>query len=174
MTLSMILRPTGAGYYTTMTPVGLPNNWNCVNEETLDGTKYVTNDGTSGGYRDLYTLTDPVGASGSIVSITLNAYCKKSWASETYLFTPYLRTNSQNKLGTTQEISSGGWSLYYQIYTTNPSTTDAWTWSEIESLQAGMYITVDSGLHGASCAQLWIEVIFTPIPSGRAQLIGLT
>lgn len=168
--LSIILRPNGAGYYTTLDPHGLPDNWDCVNEEVLDINTYVTNIGT--GYRDLYTLTDPVGASGSITSVTLYAYCKR-WTSQIWYFTPYLRTNSQNKTGVAQTLGSG-WVLYYQTYTVNPATSASWTWSEMESLQAGLQLTTVGGPEYASCAQLWVEILFAPIPSGRAQLIGLT
>ena len=54
--------------------------------------------------------------------------------------------------------------LYSTEYTTNPYTTSAWTWDEIDALVAGVYLwcsSADKDGCNAQCTQVYVEVDYT-------------
>lgn len=61
-----------------------------------------------------------------------------------------------------------------QVFTTNPFTSAAWSWSDLNSLQIGCYM----GMYGSGSyiriTKIYVVIDYTPISTGGAQIIGLT
>jgi hypothetical protein len=62
-------------------------------------------------------------------------------------------------------VGNDGWDNYYETWTTNPGTGEAWTWGEIEDLQIGTKL-YDDGTGSPQCTQVYAEVNYTPIFQG--------
>ncbi len=133
------LRPNGAGSE-TMSPSQFPNStfhWDKVDEVTPDdNTTYVYNENINGGWgRDLYGLPAHTG-SGTINSVTVYARLKDDVGSVSSGKIS-IKTN-----GTTYDTSAyaltTSWADKSNAWATNPQTTNAWTWDEIDALEAGV------------------------------------
>jgi hypothetical protein len=161
------IRPNAAGDETniaTVYPSG--SNYQAVDDVTTDdASTYVTptiawpNEGTQ---RDLYNLAAHT-ASGSIGSVKVYARMKRY--NSTYASTAYIHVKTGSTVYTSSAKSlTSSWENYDYTWTTNPNTGIAWTWTDIDSLQAG--ITLDYTRHGTGgytigagmCTQVWIEV----------------
>jgi hypothetical protein len=73
------------------------------------------------------------------------------------------RTHNSNYYdnGTPTTMPSGGaWQNYSKVWTTNPNTGSAWTWTEIDSLQIGIRL-YDDGSGQPECTQVYAEVNYT-------------
>ncbi|RLG47348.1 MAG: hypothetical protein DRN92_03375 [Thermoproteota archaeon] len=163
-----ILRPNGAGSWTILNPYPSSNeNWECVDEVVSDeDSTYVYYTDSPYPYgRDTYSLQDHSQGSGIINSVTVYVRCKKIGTSLLVACRPAIRTHSANypPITSTEDarLLTTSWTNYYRTWTTNPYTGQAWTWSEIDSLEAGV------DLHGTSttqalCTQVWVVVDYTP------------
>ncbi len=54
------------------------------------------------------------------------------------------------------------WETVSEEWATNPDTSAAWTWSEIDALQTGLALKKVSGLSSARCTQVYVVVDYTP------------
>ena len=161
------LRPNASGDETnieTQYP-DTGSHYDKVDEETADdNSTYVRiSSGESRWERDLYNLYNS-SSSGTINSITVYARV----LTDNQTFNKYKiaiksgTTVSEsdeiyNTQGYTYETSSETW-------TTNPATSSAWTWSEIDSLQAGVNLYFHSTRvnYIIRCTQIYVEVNYTP------------
>lgn len=132
------LRPNGAGSETAITTQypASTEHWDKVDEETPDdGTTYVSAGSAFVWQRDLYALPDHTG-SGTINSVTVYARLKDDAGSRS-TGKISIRTN-----GTTYDTSAyaltTSWANFSNVWTTNPNTSSAWTWDEIDALEAGI------------------------------------
>lgn len=142
-------------------------NYGRINESTTDDTNGVITGSTSGEV-DLYGLPDP-SPSGTINSVTV--HFRARWAYNTYASiviqsygTPQVRIGGTTYSGTPQALT-GSFASYNRSWSTNPNTSSAWTWKNINDLVAG--IRLNAGLYGddkdptqgdAYCSQLWVVV----------------
>jgi len=62
-------------------------------------------------------------------------------------------------------IGNAGWDNYSQTWSTNPATSQPWTWTEIDALQAGVRLH-DDGDGYAQCTQVYAEINYTPLFQG--------
>lgn len=145
-----ILRPMGAGTTTTLLDENCTGNWSCVDEVTAD------DDGTfvqgAGGSWDLDTYAtenSSVGA-GTINSVIVFIRCKNEKVRVS------IRTNGNDYWGADITVA-GSYTEYSNTWTTNPQTSSAWTWAEIDAMEIGVTIK-ESG----KCTQVWAEVHYTP------------
>jgi hypothetical protein len=177
-----ILRPNGPGSQTgingpgSQTGINGPGSiahWQFVDEASPDDDfTFVYQDQGSG--RDLYALSDHTG-SGTIDKVT--AYIRIATttipiAKMTYSGSVAKGAVSINTYGTTYDGTDinclNPWTTYSKEWTTNPSTGLAWTWDEIEALEAGVKLT--SEFNSPSwCTQAYVVVDYTqgqtnPIP----------
>ena len=67
----------------------------------------------------------------------------------------YIRTNSTNYQGA-QIKPSTIYTTYSTTYITNPQTSVAWTWTEIDAIEIGPQIR-----RAARVTQVWIEIYYT-------------
>jgi len=153
------LSPTAAGDVTTIMSE-VPNtgeaHWQDVDDPPAspdDSTTYVLGKGSE---YDLYTLADTSIGLGTIDKIRVyirifgipgdTAYSKIKTGGTEY--------NGANRNPTTT------WTTYYDEYTTNPKTGFAWTWSDINALQAGYYLNTSDDQYGR-CTQVYVAVYYT-------------
>ena len=146
------LRPSGQGNSDDLSSNGCSNNWQCVDETSNDGnSSYVTLTSSSYG-TDLYEAQDHSTGTGDIDSVIVYISCQETSSSGRVL--TCIRTHGNNYTGNSENPGSS-YADYSTTYTTNPSTLSAWTWSEIDDLEIGVY------LRRGRCTQVWVEVYYT-------------
>lgn len=158
------LRPNAAGTYTNLTRSGDTANYLCVDDVTPDeDTTFVLRNGI-GGATDTYNLPAHSG-SGTINSVTIYGRARKiNEGGRIYL---YLRTHSTNYNSLVNELGTS-YSTKSWVHTTNPNTSSAWTWDEIDAMEIGQYMTAYCvGPCGAPpyhtrCTQTYVEIDYTP------------
>ena len=139
------LRPNAAGDETNF-PLQYPStgaHWDKVDETSADEESTIIYiNGSSGNpyYRDLFNIQNHSAGSGAINSVTVYARVKKLYYT-TYAYLA-IKTNGTVYESDLKTITTGYptypfTTLSYQ-WTTNPSTGSAWTWAQIDALQAGI------------------------------------
>ena len=136
-----------------------------IDEETKDEADYLRNPSTTTTKTDLYDLTNHTTQSGTINSVTVKLYAKYvlsgTTAGTTYV-KPLIRVSDTN-YGDNQALTDTV-ALYSQTWTTNPYTSEAWTWTQIDALIAGdsltNYATDAKNYKATYCYQLWVEVAY--------------
>jgi len=164
-----------------LTPIGVANNYDCVNDTVGagdDDTTYVYTANVSA-VSDLYTLTDHATETGAINSITLYTKCKS------HIYNPASSATYELLLGI-KDASAAYYTYYkssetsygtkispttdYQIFsclwTSNPSTQNNFTWTDTDNLRMG--IRCSSPLTGGSPLQ------FVLYPNAVGDLTELT
>ena len=135
-----------------------------VDEATKDEADYLRNpDTTTTTKTDLYDLPNHWEESGTINSVTVKLYANYilhgTSAGTTYV-KPLIRV-SDTEYGDNQALTDTV-ALYSQTWTTNPYTSEAWTWTQIDALIAGdsltNYATDGKNYKATYCYQLWVEV----------------
>ena len=133
------------------------SEYKCVRELQTPYTQNYTSGG--GNKEEAFTLTDlPANLNSTpINSITLQYYAQRLGTFQDQ-FKPSLRIGGNLYYGDVFTVGSS-WAYYSDTFTTNPATGNAWTFSEINSLEAGMS-TEDGiwGLGGAKVAQFYVTV----------------
>jgi general secretion pathway protein G len=156
---TLTLRPMGAGV-TALNRSGGPTNWQCVDEVAADnGSTYVSR---LGSYAiDTYAIEDVAAGTCTITGVTVYARGYKT----TLLFSGHLRTvlriGSTNYQGAVRNLGNS-WSTYNDTWATNPATGSAWTWADINSLQAGVSLESTSPLWASQCTQVYVTVSYAP------------
>jgi len=148
------LRPSGSGFYTGLSSSGcMFNNWQCVSEEINDGsTSYVTKSGGGGWSQDCYETENHSAGSGTIDSVVIYMSCTGGAGTRART---YLRTHNNNYDGSNEIPPFGSYSNYSPTYVTNPYTSAAWTWTEIDDMEIGVRLN-----SGCRCTQVWAEVYY--------------
>ena len=143
-------------------------NYGRINESTTDDTNGVTTtpDSWPSEQVDLYGLPNP-SQSGTINSVTVHFRARWDYTgtviNQSYAI-PQVRIGGTTYSGTQQALTVS-FASYNRSWSTNPNTSSAWTWKNINDLVAG--IRLDAGLYGntknpkvgeAYCSQLWVVV----------------
>ena len=144
-----------------------PNHYQNVDEAEPDGN--TTDVSTFGAdyLRDFYNVTDSGVGVGVINSIKVYAYCEHS--GETDQVSLKIAINSGTEEGapdtpteSTEKSVAASWAYLDNTWTTNPATTAAWTWDEIDKLQIGVSIRrASTSDHRTHVTQLYVEVDYT-------------
>ena len=161
-----ILRPNAAGTKTELDIGGsspAEANWQSVDEvEADEGVTLVENQPASE-ETDLYALP---GHSGSGVINSVKLYIR-------------VRNNDKGTLNTGARFrvlthgteygdytaTTGTWATPSQTWATNPNTTNAWTWAEIDALEVGVALhTLGSPFYDTEyCTQVYVEIDYTAV-----------
>lgn len=157
------LRPNGNGNVNDLSNnhAGWPDyydNWECVNEATSDEDSTYVYRSSSGSARDTYATQNP-SASGTIrtVTIYIRARTTGTGAARTII-----RTHNTNYESGDITLTSS-YAGYSSSYSNNPNTGLTWTWTEIDSIECGVYLSRTSGSGTQSrCTQVYIEVRYSP------------
>jgi hypothetical protein len=162
----LILRPNSDSQKDQIPSTGT-DHYVLVDEETLSETDYCYNNLTTdgAGLTDMYAFPNHTSESGTINSVTVKLYAKyilTGTNAGTPKVAPRIKVATQyywenfNLTDTTQ--------LYSKAWTTNPYTSKAWTWQEVDDLLAGdtLYMSGnDKDYKRPYCYQLWVEVDYT-------------
>ncbi len=146
------LRPNGTGSLSALT-TNCANNWQCVDEAVSDDDG-TYNSGSSNFWQyDLYAVENHTTGSGTIDSVKIFINAKLNFNNQR--IRTYIRTNSTNYQGA-QIKPSTIYTTYSTTYITNPQTSVAWTWTEIDAIEIGPQIR-----RAARVTQVWIEIYYT-------------
>ncbi len=171
---TLYLRPSAAGGETNIASQypGSGSHYDKVDESFPDDYAAYVYTAATGYQRDLYQLEN-TSQTGTINWI-------KVWVRCVALASGYCRTAIKTG-GTvyegTQQSVSMSWANYSTQYAENPNTEEAWTWDDLNALQAGVSLKEGSILN-TNCTQVYIEVDYTAsepqsiCPSGIAQPIA--
>jgi hypothetical protein len=137
-----------------------------IDEATKDEADYLMNPDTATTTKtDLYSLSNHGEESGTINSVTVKLYANYALIgtdSGTAYVKPMIRVSDTN-YGDNQALTDAV-ALYSQTWTTNPYTSEAWTWTQVDALIAGDALTnsaVDKkNCKTTYCYQLWVEVAY--------------
>lgn len=153
-----IIRPSAVGDESNCAVSGDTPGWKCVDEAVADAdTTYVFAwSGTSP--RDLYNLEN-VGLAGTINWV--RAYVRARRAA-----TWVVQARTAIKLGATVVEGSdlplnNSYADYYTEHITKPGG-GAWTFADINNLQAGVHLNAYSEAVVTRCTQVWVVVDYTP------------
>jgi hypothetical protein len=136
------------------------NNWNYVNEATSDGdSSYVYRDESSEDF-DTYAMQDSGMSTGAITQITVHIVARVSGGSGTAR--EYIRIGGTNYHNPTTHSLTSSYVEYTYTWTTNPNTSSAWTWPNIDALECGVALSQSGSSGSARCTQVWLEVTYTP------------
>lgn len=169
---TVTLRPNAPGDDTEL-PTQFPNtgeHWDKVDDTTPDdGATYVSTLGSGGWERDLYNLDDPAVTGDEEIS-SLTVYFRFSAdGSNTARAMASIKTEDQLFDGPTEVYSDPAFADFSHQWQTNPATGEAWTWDEINSLQAGVTMKGQNQNKAAVCTQVYVEVNYQipPITQGE-------
>lgn len=173
---TLILRPNSDDTQYQNPAMAGGTNYALIDEATKDEADYTYLAATAEGNAqlDLYGFPDHSSESGTINSVTVKAYLKyilTGTCTNNATFNPSVKISSTTYASGEQNLTSST-ALYSYAWTTNPATSSAWTWSEIDALLAGDYIKngwVDkSNRRTPYKYQLWVEVDYTEGGAAKA------
>jgi len=159
------LRPNAAGDEKVLipTPGTGEDNWEDVDEVSPDeDTTYVYHYWTVTYKRDLYNIQNHSAGSGTINFVKVYARCASASTPNQASLKIALKTG-----GTAYESSAitvtTSYTNYSNQWTTNPQTGAAWTWDEIDTLQAGVVLRSANGSTQVQtrCTQVYVGVDYT-------------
>jgi len=165
-----ILRPNEVGDLTEFNPQpGLGEaNYEDVDEEVLDSEDivYIGTDDADFNAIDLYGLGNHSTGSGTINSVKVCAMCDGQAEDTTVNLKIAIKTGGTLYLGAEQGLIFGSYSEYSQTWAINPKTELAWTWDDIDALQAGLnsYAVYVSETAEIYLAQIYVEIDYTETP----------
>jgi len=125
---------------------------------------------------DTYVMQNPV-RSGIVTNVRVRVKCQARPKQEGYqkCKTAIYKSGNAIVYGSEYYPPSSTWTNYYTDYPLNPWTGAAWTWDEIDSLQAGpSLIAVDEKHSYSEAHSPGTALIVTSVAvGGGAQLIGV-
>ena len=156
----LILRPNAAGDLTELSP-SAGSNYECVDEVYPNDTDFVRCGTTAPVRKDLYNLPAHWGA-GTISKITVYWRGKEDDASD---------GDGQAEIKTGGAIYDGSsspltttWTDFTHDWATNPATSAAWTWDDIDALQIGVGLRQATTTTYSYCSHVYVEVYANAVP----------
>jgi hypothetical protein len=134
------LMPTGAGAHTDFSRGGTDSgaNWSQVEETPPnDATDYVAS--STPGQKDSYAFADLASTGGTVYAVAVNSRHQKADAGPR---TVRLLARHATVEGTTAAFTpgAGSWEMRQGIFPVNPSTSAAWTPSEVNAAEFGVEV----------------------------------
>ena len=150
------------------------DNYAMVDEMVYDDTVTYLYTTSASYVSDLYGLSNrpTTGDAGTINSVTVHArigvWAIIAGAGMNGLF--QVKSGTTTDTGAAHIVSTAGtgfkWQNFSDTWNTNPDTSNAWTWDEIDSLQAGTQLKLNTGTAFAVSTQVWIVVDYN-LPTGE-------
>jgi len=174
------LRPTGDGDETTIEgvyPITPSTHWDKVDDVTSDGNNtYVRTLSSTAWTEDLYQIANHSTGSGQINYVRVYAVASHETSSPLQNnFRIHIKTNGVEYNGT-ELTTTTSYTTYSYDWNTNPQTGSAWTWTEIDNIQAGVSLTRAKNNVGTRCTQVYVQVNYTETsyePSGTVTSTNL-
>jgi flagellin-like protein len=172
---TIILRPKGQGNSENLAAnpsnTGWPSynaihNWEDVDETTSDGSSTYVYSTSSTEAFDTYVLQNSGITTGTITQITVHIIAEISGNNNGGAGTAreYIRIGGSNYNNPNAHSLNTNYVEYSYNWATNPNTNSAWTWTNIDALEAGVGLTQSGGYssYQTRCTQVWIEVTYIP------------
>lgn len=156
------LRPSGSGAYSNNThSPGSGSNWDKVDEATSDeASTFVYSSGFLWN-SDTYITEDPGSNPGTINSVVIFIRVRSLYSgTQTRTIAYTYNTRYYGDIINTHGQTS--FTNYSTAYTTNPNTSSAWTWSEVNDMQVGV-----RNYYYSDCTQVWAQVYYTQAGGGN-------
>jgi hypothetical protein len=157
-TATEILRPDGAGDVTKLDEA-FPKetqHWDAVNDTTPDeDSTYVL--AKKNWKYDLYSIADHTAGSGTINYVKVYMRCRGTDTPTQESAQVVIKTYDTEYRGSYETVTTS-YADYSKQWDTNPKTGSAWTWEEIDALQAGVELRDAKGGQHTRCTQVYVEV----------------
>jgi hypothetical protein len=141
---TLTLRPNGTGVQTECIPVGDAPNWKCVDESVSDEDTTYNYCATVASKKDLFHLQNHTTETGTIVDITLYARYRKTGAAVSTGFKWWIYTNGGLRDMGFGTYPPNTYATFSKTLVINPVTSVAWTWADVDALQAGYIMNNDT------------------------------
>ena len=136
-------------------PPGAFDHFSLVNEVISDGDSTYLH--TAVEKWDLFELPNP-SLSGTINYVRIYVKAKYVMDPPAKVWTE-IKTEGAEARGVENALT-GAYADYFTQYNANPTIGGAWTWVQINALQAGVRLWSNKG--EAYCTQVWVVVDYTP------------
>jgi prepilin-type N-terminal cleavage/methylation domain-containing protein len=151
---SVIIRPSGNGSWTQNDDLGCSSNWQCVDESTSDNDATYIGDNDENWETDTYQAINP-SVTGTIDSVVIRINVRMTSGTNDNARTVIV-VGGTRYYGSTIDLDAvTSYSVYSTKYATNPGTSSAWIWTDINNLEIGIDLDDD-----ARCTQVWAEVFY--------------
>lgn len=159
-TLYTTLRPNAAGTYAQLNISGCDANYKCVDEVNKDDdTTYVYSDSSAGYKDDSYNLENHTTETGTIKSVTVYAWIRRlKYTGSSYGAYLSMRIGGNSYYSNYFTPTSTSYTLYSWTKTTNPNGGGAWTWANVDSLEAGLKFALVPDDEQLRATQLYVIV----------------
>ncbi|MEK7535898.1 MAG: hypothetical protein AAB590_02720 [Patescibacteria group bacterium] len=170
-------RPNAAGTFAQFTVSGCAANWDCVDEDTSDESTtrvFLLEAASEANATDSYNLPNPTGRTEVITNVKVTV--RASQNNVTGGIRPLVVVGGAAYKATATSTPTASYVNYSFDWATDPSDASAWTWTDINSLEAGVYTSLpaDASPSGAmNITQVWVEVSYE-IPDGTVSISGAT
>lgn len=154
--------PSGDGSHLEWSASTGPTRWQTVDDsigsDDADST-YIFLSNTAGGTNT--STFDGFAHTGNPIEVTVVTRCRQAFGSGAEVF-PCIVSGGTVYTDTGGVLSfSGSYTTISQAWDTNPATSAAWTWAEIDALQIGVDIVSLTAGQVVRCTQYYISVSHT-------------
>jgi hypothetical protein len=143
------------------------NEWQCVAETTNDGDATAVNSTSSSTTDSLYNIADWTGAPSplNVVNVNVESSCRKL-SNPLVSVKIIVKSGGTTTAGATSQncANSATYTVWSETWTTNPTTTVAWTLADINALQAGVR-DADATSREVRASHVKVTVTFAPVYS---------
>ncbi|MGD9643735.1 MAG: hypothetical protein AB7V08_13470 [Elusimicrobiales bacterium] len=164
---TLVLRPTGAGTSTGLSFSGGTANYDCVDDAPShdSDTTHVYNNTSDSALLDTYAIGNHSAETGTISSVVIRAYLAVESDPTKATYQLVVRTHSNNYSYPTSPATytNPAYTAVTYSMTVNPNTGSAWTWTEIDDMEAGISLVRDRALKYIKCTQVEVEVTYTAV-----------
>jgi len=168
-----VLGPTANGDVTGWTINGQGscnqegNEWRCVDDAPNDGDNTYVSSTSSSALESIYNLADWSGAPSplTITNVNVEASCRRTTSSAVSVKI-LVKSGGTTTAGATSQncANSATYTVWSEDWATNPTTSSAWTLSDINALQAGVR-DADASTLEVRVSHVRVTVTFVPVYS---------
>ncbi len=159
----IILRPGARGTDYNQWGVSGANYRHAAVEEVIaDGwTTYITHSSNNTYLREMFYAVGlpPTTPSGTITSVRIYSTARTSGVVSSYAFQHYVRVGGSNQWFGSRGLS-GSWIKDYDEQTTNPVTSQPWTWQDLVDFEFGVRAQV---VEGASAGYIRVTQVYAVV-----------
>ena len=154
---TLTIRPTGVGNTTQLTPVGETNNWECVDDVTPDDDTTRVSPTAVLKY-DTYQMANHTSETGGISNVRVHIRCMQYASDSGDYARAMVRSGGTDYYGSSETLTLG-YDDYYHDWALNPADSEAWEWSDIDALEAGIELSKNDTV-SPRCTQVYIVITF--------------
>ena len=154
------LRPDAGGDYAQFDLTGAATDYEATNDQS-DTTDIYTN---IVGEIDLMNLPNLPAGTGTIHSVTIwfRGQVSPVGGGTPERAATYIKTNANYFQGADNNlVDTPNWVDCSEVYITNPQTLSAWTWAEVDALQAGVVTVTQDSDEPIHVSEVWVVVDYT-------------